>query len=98
MTGTVEQIVRLNKRSLAFQSFNRESADWTIGVVSTVTGGLRKLKRHPFQVSDPNDPDVVCRMITWTADGQSIVYARAVTGQLDYTVFRVPAPRAVRLS
>lgn len=110
VTGAVEQIVRLDtlhvnlswrfialspdEQSLAFQSFSRENMDWTIGVVSTVTGELRKLARHPVQVSDPNDPndpDVVCRMTTWTDDGQNIVYTRAVTGQLDCTVFRVPA-------
>lgn len=108
-TGAVEEIVRLDtliamfnmrfnafspdEQWLAFQSWNAAPREWTIGAVSTVTGELRKLAKHPTQESDPNDPndpDVVCRMTTWTADGQSIVYARAVTGQRDCTVYRVP--------
>jgi len=108
-TGAVKQIVRLDtfqvglnwrfialspdEQSLAFQSYSSKNRDWTIGVVSTGTGELHKLAKHPVQVSDPNDPndpDVVCRMTTWSPDGQSIVYARAVTGQSDCTVYRVP--------
>lgn len=83
-----------DERSLAFQSYNRRTEKWTIGVVSVITGEARELAIHDRQTFDPNDPndrDVVCRMIAWTADGQSIIYARAVTGQLDCTIYRVPA-------
>jgi len=83
-----------DEQSLAFQSFNRETEEWTIGIISTVTGEARELARHPVQVSDskdPDDPDVTCHLINWTADGQSIVYARAITGQRDCTIYRVPA-------
>jgi hypothetical protein len=83
-----------DENSLAFQSYNRQTNEWTAGVISTVTGEARELARHPVQVSDrndPNDPDVTCHLINWTAGGQSIVYARAVTGQRDCTIYRVPA-------
>lgn len=83
-----------DEQTLAFQSFNRTTDEWTIGVISTVTGEARELARHPVQVSDPNDPndpDVSCDLLVWKADGQSIVYARAITGQHDCTIYRVPA-------
>ena len=65
-----------DERSLAFQSYNRQTKEWTVGVISTVTGEARELARHPVQVfdrDDPNDPDVSCRLINWTDDAQSLV-------------------------
>ncbi len=82
-----------DEQLLAFQSYNRETEEWTIGVISTGTGEARELARHSKQVSDANDPDVMCRLVAWTPDGQSIVYTRAETGQRDCTIYRVPAAR-----
>jgi hypothetical protein len=82
-----------DERSLAFQSFNRRTKEWTVGTISLKTGQARALAVHDRQVSDPddpNDPDVHCRMIVWTVDGERIVYARAVTGQRHCTIYSVP--------
>ena len=104
-TGTVVHIARLDTlpsglatvrdvdlspdgTRLAFRGFSFDKNLWTIGVVETATGEVRELvSQDPAE----NDSDVSCRLVSWTAGGDNIVYAREITGQTDCSLYRIPA-------